>query len=174
MTRTPLEEKIRDYAIDEGILGKKLPNNPRIDFAYEINFPPQSPKPMKLLVIKPKDAKPISIQAPTRIAPNHMNILKQQGDQSLLKFFTILKKYVLNQNLLYNIAVKDARYIILDNIYPDGLTEDRFYLSIRKVFNTAVFMNVTLNEIVAGSQSAQSSLNQLSNDDFGAGNTMFT
>ncbi len=173
MPRSDIEERLRDFAIDEGVLGKKLPANPKLDFAYEIKFPPQSPKPMKLILIKPKSTKAVTLQAPTQISPQHMKAFKQQGQQGLFKFFTILKKYVLTQNLLYNISVKDARYIILDSIYPDGLTEDRFYLSVRKVFNAAVFMNLTLNEILSGIIPANGKLKEMPETEFDSGHSMF-
>ncbi|MHA1718341.1 MAG: hypothetical protein ACTSXK_02335, partial [Promethearchaeota archaeon] len=64
MTRSELEEKVRDFAIDEGILGKTIPVNPKLDFGYELNFPPRSPKPMKILIIKPKEGKAVSLQIP--------------------------------------------------------------------------------------------------------------
>ena len=75
--------------------------------------------------------------------------------------------------MLYNINVKQSRYVILENIYPDGLTEDRFYLAIRKVFNAAVFCSVTLNEILARGGALKNNAKELSDTDFTSGNTMF-
>ena len=62
-----IEEKIREYSIDEGILGKKLPDNPKLDFSYTINFPPNNPKPMKLMILKPKARKALIIQSNIQI-----------------------------------------------------------------------------------------------------------
>jgi hypothetical protein len=169
-----LEEKVKNFAIDEGILGKRLKANPKVEFAYELKFPPNSTKPMKLMLIKPKDLKCISIQAPTQIAKIHVDAFAKMGNNMILQFYNILKKYVLTQNLLYNINVKQSRYVILENIYPDGLTEDRFYLALRKVFNAAVFCSVTLNEILARGGALKSNVKALSDPDFSSGDTMFT
>ena len=86
----------------------------------------------------------------------------------------MLKKFLLLQNLLYNIDVKNARYIISDIIYPDGLTEQQFFTTIRKVFNASLYLNITLNEMILGKGQSQ-----LANRDAGdfvmtPGDSMFT
>ena len=103
----------------------------------------------------------------------HVEAFAKMGNNMILRFYNILKKYVLTQNLLYNINVKQSRYVILENIYPDGLTEDRFYLAVRKVFNAAVFCSVTLNEILARGGALKSNVKDLSDTDFTSGETMF-
>ncbi|MCF2138697.1 MAG: DUF2299 family protein [Candidatus Lokiarchaeota archaeon] len=173
MPRSELEEKIRDWAIDEGILGKPLPPNPKVNFGYELTFPPNSPKPMRLMVIQPKATKAISIQIATQIAKPHVEEIQKSDPQGLLKFFFIFKRYMLMQNLLYNVDANNARYIILDNIYPDGLTENQFYQSIRKVFNANVYINMQLIDFISGKHGAGKNLRSDSDLDFSAG-TMFT
>lgn len=170
-----IEEIVKDFAIDEGILGKRLPDNPKVEFAYELNFPPNSPKPMKLMLIKPKDLKSISIQAPTQISKPHVDAFNKMGKNMIFQFFNILKKYVITQNLLYNINMEKMRYVILENIYPDGLTEDRFFLAVRKVFNAAVFCNITISEILARGGALKGKMKDISKDtDFTSGESMFT
>jgi hypothetical protein len=173
MDRSEFEEKIRDYTIDEGILGKKLPSDPKLEFGYEINYPPNSPKQMKIIALKQKDRKAVAIQIATQIAPVHVDALKKKGPHELIRFFIIFKKYMLMQNLLYNIDPKNARYIISDTIYPDGLNEHNFHLILRKVFNTSMYMNMILMDLIAGNIDP-------SKKDFGdlelpgGGNMMFT
>ncbi len=173
MDRSEIEEKIRDFGLDEGIIGRKMPENPNVEFAYELNFPPKSPKPMHLLTIKPKETKAIMIQAATQIAPQHVEALAKIDSKGLFKFFDFFKKYLLTQNLLYNIDGNNARYVILDSIYPDGLSEHNFYLSVRKVFNAAVFVNIMLMEMIAGNIPDTKLLGSFDRSDF-SGNSMFT
>ena len=172
MARSQLEEIIRDWCIDEGILGKPLPANPKINLGYEINFPPNSPKPMRLMVIQPKSTKAISIQIATQIAEQHVKAIQKTDAQGLLKFFIIFKKYMLMQNLLYNIDAKKARYVILDTIYPDGMNQNLFYVAIRKVFNANVFINMQIMEFIAGNI-GKGSLRPDQETEF-TGGTMFT
>ena len=148
--RSEIEEKIRDFAIQEGILGKPLPHDAKLEFGYEINYPPNSPQPVKIVALKPIDRKAVSFQIATQIAPPHVEALKKLGDNGIIRFFEMLKKFLLLQNLLYNIDVKNARYIISDIIYPDGLTEQQFLTNIRKVFNASLYLNITLNEMILG------------------------
>lgn len=173
MVRSELEEKIRDWAIDEGILGKQLPRNPKIVFGYELNFPPNSPKPMRLMVIQPHGSKAISIQIATQIAKPHVEAIQKADSQGLLKFFVIFKKYMLTQNLLYNLDPKKARYVILDSIYPDGMTQNLFYQTIRKVFNANVYINMYLMDIIAGNVGNLGNIRSEPDTDF-SGGTMFT
>ncbi len=173
-SRSALEEKIKDFAIDEGILGKKVPENPKLEFGYELNYPPRSPKPMRIMVIKPKETKAISIQIATQIAKPHVEAIKKKDSNGLMKFFMMFKKYMLTQNLLYNLDPKNARYIILENVYPDGLTENAFYFAIRKVFNAAVLMNMTVNEMIAGVIPKNKSIKDVGDMDFSNTDSMFT
>ena len=146
---TELEKKIISYATDEGVLGKKIPSNPKIEFGYEIKFPPNNPRPLKLNLIKPKDMKAISIQVATQIAPQHIKQL-QSVPKGVEKFFLYFKKHMLLQNLLYNMDVKNGRYLISDVIYPDGLTEHLFYKTIHKIFNASAYINLMLMELILG------------------------
>ena len=89
------------------------------------------------------------------------------------KLTSVFKKYMLNQNLLYNLDPKNARYIILETLYPDGFTENAFYYAIRKVFNAAVLMNMTINEMIAGIIPSDKSIGDIDNMDLSS-NSMFS
>ena len=170
--RTELEEKILNIALIEGILGKKLPENPKLEFGYELNFPPKSPKPMRIMLVKPKETKAVSFQIATQIGKPHLEALQTTKRYGF--YFNVLKKYMLTQNLLYNVDIKRGRYVILDNVYPDGLTENIFYLTVRRVFNAAVFMNITLMEIIGGKiQGGKGTKDDNTDLDFAQGNSMF-
>jgi hypothetical protein len=175
MGKSELEEKIRDYCIDEGILGKSLPTDEKLEFGYEINFPPNNPHPMKILLLKMKDRKAIALQLATQVAPPHIEGLKKISPDGVGFFFNLVKKIMLQQNLLYNIDVQNARYIISETLYPDGLTEDRFYLIIRRIFNTSLYINTLLQELLE-SKGAILKGGTKGLDDFslGGGNSMYT
>ena len=150
MVRSELEDQIRDYAIDEGILGKAVPHDNDLEFGYELNFPPNSPQPLKILILKIRERKALAMQLATQIAPQHIEGLKGLGANGVLLFFEALKKVLFLQNLLYQIDIQNGRYIISDTIYPDGLTEDRFYLAVRKIFNLSLYLNTLLVEMIEG------------------------
>jgi len=169
-----LEEKIRNYAIDEGILGKKGPDNPKLDFSYTINFPPNNPKPMKLMIIKPKDRKAIIIQSNVQIREDHVKAINKKDPQGLKKFFMLFQKYMLSQNMLYNIDLKKFRYSVIETIYPDGLTEQFFYTTVRAVFNTSVFMNITLMDFIMGAIPPGGKALNMDNLNYSNGDSMFT
>lgn len=177
MVKSAFEEKIRDYAIDEGILGKSLPaEDNKLEFGYELNYPPNSPHPMKIMLIKLKDRKAVLLQLATQIAPPHIEGLKKVGTDGVFRYFEAFKKYMLVQNLLYNIDLQSSRYIISDTIYPDGFTEDRFYLTVRKLFNASLYMNTLLMEMIEGKIPIDSKggSKNLDSNLFNAGNSMFT
>ena len=176
MVKSAFEEKIRDYAIGEGILGKAISSDDKLEFGYELNYPPNSPHPMKIMLIKLKDRKAVLLQLATQIAPRHMDGLKKVGSDGVFRYFEAFKKYMLVQNLLYNIDLQAARYIISDTIYPDGFTEDRFYLTVRKLFNASLYMNTLLMEMIEGKipLDSKSSNKGYDNNTFNAGNSMFT
>jgi hypothetical protein len=169
MPRSELEEKVRDYAVDEGILGKNLPHDDKIEFGYELNFPPNSPNPMKIIVLKLKDRKALAFQLATQIAPPHVEALRKGNSQSINYFFTLFKKYMLTQNLLYNIDVQNYRYIISDTIYPDGFTQQMFYTTIRKIFNASLYINMLLMDLIQGGGKEGKI-----GEDMGFGSSMYT
>ena len=171
--RSELEEKIRDFAIDEGILGKKLPDNPKLEFRYIINFPPNNPKPMQLMILKPKDRKAIVIQRNMQISKGHVEAINKKNPSGMNKFFLIFQKYMLSKNMLYNIDVKKFRFSIIETIYPDGLTEQFFYTTIRAVFNASVLMNMTLTDFIMRANPGKS-LKDVDNLNFSDGDSMFT
>ena len=92
MVRSELEDQIRDYAIDEGILGKAVPHDNNLEFGYELNFPPNSPQPLKILILKIRERKALAMQLATQIAPQHIEGLKGLGANGVLLFFEALKK----------------------------------------------------------------------------------
>ena len=166
-----LKQKIIDMCLDEGILGKKLPEDPKLDFALELNFPPNSPRPVKLILLKPKDKKAILIQIATQIAKVHVEALNKNDKNGLLRFFQNFKKFMLVQNLLYNIDVQNARYFISDILYLDGLTENEFYRTIRRVFNAALYTNMMLEEMCGGDfkKRAMTDIDRFQSLDFSGG-----
>ena len=49
-----IEEKIAQYCTEEGIGYERLPQSDKLEFGYNIKFPPHHPKPKRITIIQPK------------------------------------------------------------------------------------------------------------------------
>ena len=169
MTDNEIKEWFKDHVV------KRYTNtdNPKLEFRYIINFPPNNPKPMQLMILKPKDRKAIVIQRNMQISKGHVEAINKKNPSGINKFFLIFQKYMLSKNMLYNIDVKKFRFSIIETIYPDGLTEQFFYTTIRAVFNASVLMNMTLTDFIMRANPGKS-LKDVDNLNFSDGDSMFT
>jgi hypothetical protein len=145
-----LERKIIDFCTEQGILRDKLPVNPNIEFAYNIEYPPMQKQPKILVVLQPRGKRFISMQIATQVSPEHIKLLEENGPNLKLGFFESIKRYLVMNNLLFNIDLENNRFLISDEIFEDALTCDFFYRTIRKVFNSCFFTNLILMDILQG------------------------
>lgn len=145
--KTDLKEKIIEFSLEEGILKEKLPENSKIEFGFNIVYPPDMEFPKKLVVFQPRGKKYISIQIGTQISPEHLKMLDQPKK---LLFFEILKRFLITQNLLFHLDINNNRFLISDKIYSDALTMDNYYKTIRKLFNATIFANTLISDIASG------------------------
>lgn len=149
-----LEEKIIDFCLDEGILRQRLPDNDKVKWGYNIEFPPNNPKPRKISILQPAEKKFIVIQLGTQVSKEHLEILKKKDKtpqpQTLLVYFELIKRMLISRNLLFHIDMKNHRFMISDQIYEDGITQDFFYRTIRRVFNAGLLGNLMLIDIIRG------------------------
>mgnify|MGYP006282322335 CR=1 FL=1 len=146
-----LEERIVDYCLEEGILQKRLPENDKVKWGYNIEFPPKNPKPRKMSVIQPAGRKFIVIQLGTQISEEHLKMLKKSKKPNAnLVYFEVVKRMLLSRNLLFHIDAKNNRFMISDQIYKDAITMDFFYRTIRKVFNAGLLSNLLLIDLIKG------------------------
>ncbi|MCP4761535.1 MAG: DUF2299 domain-containing protein [archaeon] len=147
-----IEQKIIDYCTEEGILRDKISgeeDKKKIHFGYNIVFPPNHPQPKKMVLLQPKNKNSIVIQSGTQISSANKQFFQQNPKKKLI-FFEILKRFLLSKDIMFNIDIKQDRFLVSDQIYEDGLTMNEFFKSIRKVFNSSVYGNLLLSDIISG------------------------
>lgn len=147
--KNELEQKIIEYCTAEGILREKIPKNDNIEFGYNLTFPPNHPEPKRMMVLQPKGKQFIAIQIGIQISNEHVAILNKDQNIKLL-FFEILKRYLLNKDIMFNLDINQNRYLISEQIYEDGLSLDNFYRNLRRVFNASIYSNAVLLDMISG------------------------
>ncbi len=152
-----VKAQILDYLLEEGILRKKLPSRPKIDFGFEIAYPPDprgmNPNTKLMVIIKPKEKDYIIIQIATQISEPHVKALNSLPEEKKFSFFILLKKALLLRNLMYNIDIRNYRYLISDQIFiekSDKISKNDLFKSIKNVFNIALYANILLGEVCSG------------------------
>ena len=91
-----LEQKIVRYCTEEGILRMKLPENEKVEFGFNVEFPPNHPMAKTMTVLQPKDKSFIIIQIGIKISPQHLSQLEEFKLKRL--FFDMLKRMLLSKN----------------------------------------------------------------------------
>ena len=142
-----LEQKIVRYCTEEGILRRKLPENEKVEFGFNVEFPPNHPLPKTMTVLQPKDKSFIIIQIGIKISPEHLSKLEEFKLKGL--FFDMLKRMLLSKNLIFKLEIEKNRFMLSEQIYEEGLNMDVFYRYLREIFNTSLTTNLLLTDIVA-------------------------
>ncbi len=152
-----INTQILDYLLEEGILRKKFPKNPQIEFGYEIEYPPnptgRNPNSKILGIIKPKEKDYIIVQIATQISEPHIKALNSLPEDKKLSFFIDLKKALLLRNLMFSIDILKFRYLISDQIFIEKnnvISKNDLFKSIKNVFNIALYANILLGEVCSG------------------------
>jgi len=141
-----LEQKIVRYCTEEGILRMKLPENEKVEFGFNVEFPPNHPMAKTMTVLQPKDKSFIIIQIGIKISPQHLSQLEEFKLKRL--FFDMLKRMLLSKNLIFKLEIEQNRFMISEQIYEDGLNMNAFYRYLREIFNTSLTTNLLLTDIV--------------------------
>ena len=142
-----IEHLIREYLLDEGILREKV-KDPKIEFGFQFIFPP-GPMNKIMFVIKPKNKDLIIITIGTQISDPHINALNSLSNNKKMQFFMELRKFFLLKDVYFRISIDKYRYEISDQVFlkKDGsISKNVFFNSIRKVFNSAAYSNIILEE----------------------------
>lgn len=150
-----LEDIIRDYLLDEGILRKRI-NNENLEFGFQFEFPPfregSRKKGQNMVVFKPENKDIIIISIATQISPPHVKALEKGKDRKM-RFFVELKKLLLLRNLFFRLDVNNYRYEMSDQIFiskEESISKNKFFDKIRKVFNIQAYSNLLLMEFCSG------------------------
>lgn len=139
-------ELVRDWAIEEGIMGGKIHPKAEIEFGFELKFPPGAPFQKNVALVCPKDKDFLVFQLGTQMSPDHATIMKNTSPEKQVKFFSKMKKFFYTQNLLYNLDIPNLRWAIIDQVHFDGLTKNVFFSTLRKIFNTSLYIDQILAE----------------------------
>ncbi|MGV9204023.1 MAG: DUF2299 family protein [Promethearchaeia archaeon] len=148
---------IRNYLMDEDFAIKKIKKQKKLDFGFQFKFPPitdPSGRPVgkNIAVFKPKTKEAIYIELGTQISKPHVKALNSTDDAKM-NFFMELRKFFFFKNMFFNIDMENNRYKISDQIFIDKhgeISKDRFFQTIRKVFNVAAYSNILLMEYCSG------------------------
>ena len=79
MANNDIKDKIIKFCTEEGILREVVKESEKIDFGFNVAFPPNHPQPKKLVVLKPKNKKFIVIQVGIQISQEHIQLLKKSN-----------------------------------------------------------------------------------------------
>jgi len=152
-----IKNLLQDYLLDEGLLREKI-SNPKLEFGFQFMFPPGKdpmgrPVGRNMVVIKPKQKDLIVISLGTQISQPHIDALNSLKGDKKLQFFWDLRKFFLIKDLFYRIDIQNSRYEISDQIFlkNDGtISKNKFFKSIRRVFDGSAYSNIMLGEYCSG------------------------
>ncbi|MFX0000509.1 MAG: DUF2299 family protein [Candidatus Hodarchaeota archaeon] len=152
-----IEQLIQEYLLDEGLLRRKI-SDPKLDFGFQFIFPPGK-DPLgrqigrNMVVIKPKNKGLIIVSLGVLISEPHVNALNSLESSKKMNFFMDLRKSFLLKDVFYRIDIKNHRYEITDQVFLKKnryISKHSFYKIVRKVFNSAAYSNIILEEYCAG------------------------
>ena len=142
-----LENSIREYLLDEGILREKISSSD-LDFGFIYSFP-QGPNSQNMSVIKPKNKNSIFIIIKTQISKKNGNTLNSFKGNKKFLFFNNLRKYYLAKEVYFKIDSQNFIIEIIKQIFPDmdgKISKNTLFKAIQKVFYCYVFSNLLVEE----------------------------
>ncbi len=145
-----IKGRIEKWLRDERLFSDFIPDNDRLEFGFQIKYPPNVPTPIPITIIKNHHQSSLVFQAHLKIDETERNLLKSKDPLIFRKFSFQLKKELLRQNFMYLIDNENGNYIITEVLYDLDITKDQFMFTIRRVFNMFALMNLILNEILKG------------------------
>ena len=152
--KSKIENLIRDYLLDEGILREKVVDS-NLDFGFIFSFPPGGPKSQQMSVFKLKNRSFIIIAIRTKLSEKHAKTLTSLKNNKVFQFFHDLRKFFLIKEVYFRMDIQNYIYEIREQLFPknDGyLSKNSFYKGIQKVFYCFVFSNLMLEEYCSGKE----------------------
>ena len=154
MSKKELREIIstlKDWAIEEGVMSIKAPDDPNFAYGFELKFPPNAPMQKLLQLLGPLHKDFLVLQLGTQMSPEHVDVFKNSPVEKQVKFFSKFKKFCYMTNVAFIIDGENLRWAISDQLYYGSLTKNSFFRMIRKIFNTSLYIDEILGEIILGS-----------------------
>jgi hypothetical protein len=153
--RIILEELIRDYLLEEGLLRERLPDpHSKLDFGFVFSYPP-GPKGQQMNSFKPKNKNYVVIAIRTKISKSQIGILNSSKNNIKTQFYNALRKLFLMKEVYFQIAIDNHIYEINDNIYLNKngiISRNKFFKSARKVLYCYVYSKILLAEYCLGKE----------------------
>ena len=146
-----LEDLIREYLSDEGMLEEKLQGSD-FEFGFIISFPP-GPKSQNMSIYKPKNKNSVYITIQTQIAEKYSKPLSSLKGNKTFQFFNGIRKYFLIKEVYFRIDPQNFKFEIHEQMYPDRdgfISKDTLFKGIQKVFYCYVFSHILLEELCSG------------------------
>ena len=146
-----VEEIIRNWCQDEGIFRIKHKGDELAkinQFIFDLDFPYNHPRPVRIQVFVPKGKDFVVILCSTKISTNHINILKNNKKvvQQFINEF-IDRMYLIQVEFnLRNAKTHPDAWALSTRIFFDGLSKNEFYKGIKKVYNSHMIGNFILNK----------------------------
>lgn len=155
INKITIENLIKDYLLEEGLLQEKIPNNnSKLDFGFFFSFPP-GPTGQRLSVLKLKEKNLLIISINIQISKKHINILNSLKNQKKNQFFYELRKFFLIKEVNFKIDINNFRYEISDHIFfheNEVISKNLFYNIIRKIYYCFFYSNIILSEFCSGKE----------------------
>ena len=146
-----LENLIREYLSDEGILKEKLEGSD-FEFGFIISFPP-GPKSQNMSIYKPKNKNSVYITIRTQISEKYSKPLSSLKGNKTFQFFNDIRKYFLIKEVYFRIDPQNFTFEIHEQMYPDRdeyISKDTLFKGIQKVFYCYAFSHILLEELCSG------------------------
>ena len=151
--KSKIENLIRDYLLDEGILREKLAGS-NYDFGFTFEFP-QGPQSQKMSVFKLKNKNCIYIAIRIQFSEKHAKLFNSLKDNQRFQIFHNLRKFFLIKEVYFKIDIKNFIYEIIEQIFLDkegDISRNTFFKGIQKIFYCFLFSNLLLREYCSGKE----------------------
>ena len=148
-----VENLIRDYLLDEGLLKEKL-SSPDVDFGFVFSFPP-GPKSQNMSVFKPKSRTFIHIAIRIQLSKKHADALNSLKDNKKFEFFNNIRNYFIAKEVYFKIDTNKLIIEIIEQIFPDTdgfIPKNIFFKAVQKVFYCFLFSNLLVDDYCSGKE----------------------
>ncbi len=146
-----LEESIREYLLDEGLLQNSI-NDSKIKFGFQFTFPPLSKQSLQksnsMIVFQPQNKDLLIVSIGTQITKPYINALKKSKDGEV-NFLMELKKLFLIKNVFFRLDKDNYRYEISDQVFINQheiISKNNFFVIIRNLYNVYAYSNLLLSD----------------------------
>ncbi len=130
---------IRSWCESDGIYREAIKDK-RMEFVYRIEYAR-----FHMVVTRPVEKDFIQIENVINISPEHQRILTPE---KYAQFRNVALDYILTQDVDIVFPPNKPIFVILDKIYDDGLTHQRFFTTLRRIAHASARVIKMLNEIL--------------------------